>query len=113
MKLDLSLLLQSRHDCVDQPEMSKEQVRIMGACTIHYDLNFGLVLRLLAGKYTAEWRDVKAVIASVEPYVSESDRDHIACILTKDCPTKLVWGETAQNKETLFKCGHSQSIKAN
>ena len=47
------------------------------------------------------------MLAAVEPYVLKSDKDHIARILTKDCPTKLVWEETAENKEIFIKRGYS------
>ena len=85
----------------------------MAACAVRYVLDFGLVLRFLAGEYTAEWRDVEAVIVAVEPHISESDKDHIFQILTTGCPTKMVWEETAQNKETFIKRGNSPSAKAN
>ena len=49
----------------------------MAAYVVYYDLNFGLVLRFLAGEYTAEWRDVEAVIKAVKPHVSKSDKEHI------------------------------------
>ena len=38
VKLDFSLLLQPRLDYTDQPDISKEQVRLMGACAIHYKM---------------------------------------------------------------------------
>ena len=63
-------------------------------------------MRFLSGEYTAAWKDVKGVLAAVEPYVLKSDKDHIARILTKDCPTKLVWEETAENKEIFIKRGY-------
>ena len=85
----------------------------MAACAVHYDLDFGLVLRFLAGEYTAEWRDVEHVITAVEPYVSKSDKNHIFRILTTGCPTKMVWEETSQNKETFIKRENNQSVKAN
>ena len=85
----------------------------MAACAVHYDLDFGLVLRFLAGEYTAEWRGVEAVITAVEPHVSKSDKEHVFQILTNGCPTKLVWEETAQNKETFIKRGNNPSVKAN
>ena len=85
----------------------------MVTCIVHYGLDFRLVLQFLTEEYAAEWRDIEAVIAAVESHVSESDKDHIFWILTRGCPTKLVWEETAQNKQIFLKPGHSQSIKAN
>ena len=71
-----------------------------------------MVLRFLAGKYTAGWRDVDAIIKAVEPHISQGDREHILRILTNGCLAKLVWEETAQNKETFIKRGNNPSIKA-
>ena len=59
MNVDFSGLLEPRYDYADQPEIKKERVHLMAACAVHYDLDFGLVLRFLAGEYTAEWRDVE------------------------------------------------------
>ena len=84
----------------------------MVACAVYCDLGFGLVLRFLAGEYTVEWRDVNAIIQAVEPHVSKSDREHIFWILTDRCSAKLVWEETAQNKEIFIKCGNNLSINA-
>ena len=85
----------------------------MAACAVHYDLDFGLVLRYLAGEYTVEWRNAEQVIAAVEPHVSKSDKEHIFRILTTNYPTKMVWEETSQNKETFIKRGNNPSVKAN
>ena len=64
MKVDFSALLQPRYDYGDQQKTKKERVRLMAACAVHYDLDFGLVLRFLAGEYTAEWRDFEAVLGN-------------------------------------------------
>ena len=90
MNVDFSALLEPRYDYADQPEIKKERVRLMAACTVHYDLDFGLVLRFLAGEYTGEWRDVEAVITDVKPHIYGSNKKHIFQILTNGCPTKLV-----------------------
>ena len=50
-------LLNERLDYADQTEIKKDQVWLMAACAVYYDLDFGLVLRFLSGEYTAEWRD--------------------------------------------------------
>ena len=47
----------------------------MVACVMHYNLDFGLVMRYLDGEYTAKWRDVDAILAAIGPYVSEDDKE--------------------------------------
>ena len=84
----------------------------MTACVVHYDLDFGLVLRFLGGEYTADWRDVDGILEAIEPHVSTSDHDHIQRILTKGYPAKLVWEETGKNKETFVRRVNNQTIKA-
>ena len=44
MRVDFSALLQPRYDYADQPEIKKERVRLMKACAVYYDLDFGLML---------------------------------------------------------------------
>ena len=83
----------------------------MVACTVHYDLDFGLVMRF-GGEYTDEWRDVDAILTSIEPYVSEDDNEHIRRILMKRCLAKCVWEEPAKNKEKFICRGNNPSIKA-
>ena len=84
----------------------------MAACAVYYGLYFCLVLRFLPGEYTEDCRDVDAIMIAVESNVSPNDRDHIQRIITKGCPSNLVWEEPAQKKEIFTKRGNNPSIKA-
>ena len=111
--VDFSALLDERLDYADQTHIKKERVRLMAACAVYYDLDFGLVLRFLSGEYTAAWRDVDAIMAAINEHVSPDDKNHIWRILTRGCPANLVWEEEAKNKETFIRRGNNPTIKAN
>ncbi|KAL7523685.1 hypothetical protein ACHAXR_000287, partial [Thalassiosira sp. AJA248-18] len=113
MDVDFSALLDERLDYAEQTHIKKERVRLMAACAVHYDLDFGLVLRFVGGEYSAEWRDVPAILAAVDGHVSQEDKDDIERILTKGCPSKLNWEETAANKEIFVRRGNNSSIREN
>ena len=45
-------------------------VRLLTACAVYYNLDFGLVTHYLGGIYTAEWCDVNEIISTCKPIVS-------------------------------------------
>ena len=68
MNKDFSELFLPRLDYSDQQKISRQQTRLMDALAVHYDGNFGLVMRALDGEVTAEWRNVKQVLQACEPH---------------------------------------------
>ena len=62
-----------------------------------YDLDFGLFLRYLSGKYAGRWRDVNKIVRTVSPYVTESDARHIRRILETGCLFEFNWERTTEN----------------
>jgi len=86
-----------------QTSISKQRVHLLAACAVHYNLDFGLVVRFLSHEYMAKWRNVDAIIGHVRDLVSPSDLDHIERILTIGCPAAFNWEEPAVNKE-IFVC---------
>ena len=111
--IDFSALKDPDPNYATRKEISKNLVWLMAACAVRYDLDFGLVLRYLAGEYTAEWRNVDQILCDVSPYVSTTDRDHIKRILTTGCPFEFNWEQTNENKEIFIRRGNSPSIAAN
>jgi hypothetical protein len=63
------------------------RMRLLTACAVHYDLDFGLVNRYLGGKYTAEWSDVNEIISTCKPIVSPEVLSQMEHILTTGCPS--------------------------
>ena len=107
---DFSWLREPRLNYLDQEAIEKERVWVMTACAVHYDLDIGLVMRFLGGEYLADWRDVDAIIAKVQPYISKSDCDHIRHLLTEGAPAELVWDEASENKEAFIHRGNDATI---
>ncbi len=58
----------------------------MMACTVHYDLYFGLDWRYLTGKCSGKWHDMEEILNIITRYVSISNREHIKWIRTTGCP---------------------------
>ena len=113
LKINFSALRDPDPNYATRKEISKRLVWLMAACAVHYDLDFGLVLRYLAGEYTGEWRDVNQIVRNVSPYVSASDAEHIKRILSSGCPFEFNWEQTNENREVFLRRGNSPSIKAN
>ena len=88
-KIDFSPLRLPRFDYAGQKEINPEQVLMLEACSIHYNLDFGLVVRYLGGKYTAEHRDVEALKREVGPHVPPDNMAHMGRIFTQGCPHTL------------------------
>jgi len=92
--------------------MSKERVQLLVACAVRYDLDFGLVIRYLAGEYAANWRDKNLILAAVKDLVTNEDYNHIERILDFGCPANFNWEEPEENKAIFLRRGNHPSIKA-
>jgi hypothetical protein len=77
------------------------RVRLLTACAVHYDLDFGLVTCYLGGKYTAEWHDVKEILSLSEPFVTPEVLSQMERVLTTGCPLHFNWEEEAANKRAF------------
>ena len=80
-----------RYDYADQKEIDPHMVRLLAACAVHYNLDFGLVLRYISGEHLAKWRDADAIITAVQDLISDEDIDHTRRILDRGCPAKFNW----------------------
>ena len=52
MNVDFSELFLPRLDYSEQQEISRRRTRLMDALAVHYDGNFGLVMRALGDRHT-------------------------------------------------------------
>ena len=101
LKVDFTSLKTPVMDYASHTSIAPARVRMLTACAVHYDLDFGLVTRYLGGEYTAEWRDVNAIISTCEPFVTPKVLCQMERILTTGCPSYLNWEEDAANKRTF------------
>ena len=113
MDIDFSELREPRFDYAEQDEIQRSRVWQMNACAVHYNMDFGLVTRYLAGEYTAEWRDANEILSTLPEGVSEDDREHIRRIIERGCPAEFNWEEPADNKETFIRRGNNPTVRAN
>lgn len=96
-------LLRPRLTYATQEKIDKHRVRMLAACAVHYNLDFGLVTRFLGGEYTARWRDTEAILNLVRGLISDDDLGHMRRILTIGCPASFNWEESAINKEIFVR----------
>ena len=83
-------------DYASHTSIAPTRVRLLTACAVHYDLDFGLVTRYLSCEYTAEWRDVNEIISTCEPFVTPEVLGQMKRILTTGCPSYFNWEEDSQ-----------------
>ena len=57
--VDFSSLSEPRLDYASQKEISHSRVILLSACAVHFDLDFGLMVRFLGREYTSPQRDEK------------------------------------------------------
>ncbi len=109
-KMDFSSLTQPRLDYVSQMSISKHRIDLATAGMIHYSLHPGMLVRFMNGEYTGENRDVKKIMASITPYVSDDDARHAKRILTQGCPSMLVLEESNEMKNRIIEKGNQQTF---
>jgi hypothetical protein len=88
-------------DYASHTSIAPTRMRLLTACAVHYDLDFGLVTHYLGGEYTAEWRDVKEILSLSEPFVTPEVLSQMERILTTGCPSYFNWEEDAANKRAF------------
>ena len=62
MNVDFSSLRIPRYDYASQTEIDKRRVWLLAACAVHYNLDFGLVVRFLPEDVLARHRDKAAIL---------------------------------------------------
>ena len=88
-------------DYASHTSITPTRVRLLTACAVHYDLDFGLVTRYLGGEYTAEWYDVTKIISTCKPFVAPEVLGQMERILTTGCPSYFNWEKDATNKRAF------------
>ena len=87
LQVDFTSLRDPVLDYASHTSIAPTRVRLLTACAVHYDLDFGLVTHYLGGEYTAEWRDVNEIISTCKPIVSPEVLSQMERILTTGCPS--------------------------
>ena len=101
LQVDFTSLKDPVLDYASHTSIAPTHVRLLTACAVHYDLDFGLVTRYPGGEYTAEWRDVKKIISIFKPFVAPEVLGQMERILTTGCPSYFNWEEDATNKHAF------------
>ena len=101
LQVDFTSLKDPGPDYASHTLKAPIRVRLLTACAVHYDLDFGLVTHYLCSKYTAEWRDVNKIHSLSKPFVTPEELSQMERILTKGCPSYFNWKEDAANKRAF------------
>jgi hypothetical protein len=83
------------------------------AAMVHFGLNPGKFVRWMGGKYTGYHRDIQRTLATVCPYITAKDYNHIEQILLDGCPAELMFTEPLDNKLKMIRGGNSKSFNDN
>ena len=110
LQVDFASLRNPVLDYASHTSIASTRVRLLTACAVHYDLDFGLVTRYLGGKYTAEWCDVNEIISTCKPTVPPEVLGQMERILTTGCPSYFNWEEDAANKRAFVSCRNLPSV---
>lgn len=97
----------------DEVEIDQHRVDMAGAAMVYYNNDSGMVVRMINGEYRGTGRDVKAILAAVRPYVSDSDYEHIKRILTQGTPARVNTEEPAELKYQTIARGNQLSYRKN
>ncbi len=101
LQVDFTSLKDPVLDYASHTSIAPTRVRLLTACAVQYDLDFGLVTPYLSGKYTVEWRDVKEILSLSEPFVTPKVLSQMERILTTGYPLYFNWEEDTANKCTF------------
>ena len=110
LDLDFSSLRLPCLDYMEQDEISRSRVRLMGACAVRYAMNFAMVARYLGGEYTAAHRDVTKALDQLQGHIPHDDLLHIERILTRGCPNTLDYVETREMKMRMLRRGNQKTL---
>ena len=101
--VDFSSLTKSRLDYASQKEIAHSRVILLSACAVHFDLDFGLMVRFLRNEYTSPHRDEKKLEEDVSAHVSEADMKQMIRVLTSGCPHDLDYELPHEEKQKRIK----------
>ena len=97
MKVDFSSLRKPWYEYADQTaDIDRHRVWLLAACAVHYNLDFGLVMRYMPDKMLAKWWEKDRILAAARPVVSDEDFEHMNRILTCECPAEFNWKEPVE-----------------
>jgi hypothetical protein len=111
--LDWKPLLEPRLDYENQVAIDMNRVDMATSLALRSGLDPGRVVRTLGGEYTGAWRDVDAILHEIQSVVNLEDYQHVKRILTKGCPSKLMFDEPRENKLKMIKRGNQKTVLEN
>ena len=82
LMVDFTPLREPRYNYEQQERIDPHHVEMASAAMmVHFGLDPGKFVRWMGGEYTVYYRDVKATLLAVRPYITAEDYNHIERIL--------------------------------
>ena len=106
-------LLKPQFGYENQLAVDMNQVDMTTSLALRSGLDPGKLVRTLGSEHTGAWRNVDAIFHEIESVVNLEDYQHVKRILTKGCPSKLMFDEPRKNKLELTKRGNQKSVLDN
>jgi hypothetical protein len=93
LTVDFTPLREPWYNYEQQERINPHRVEMASAAMVHFGLDPGKFVQWMGGKYTGYYRDVKATLLAVRPYITADDYNHIERILLDGCPAELKFTE--------------------
>ena len=110
LDVDFSALTEPRLNYAAQTEIDMNRVEQLSAASVYYNLNFGLVARMLGVEVFGDHRNVEDICERARLVSSESDVEHIKRILSDGCPAEFDYEESVENKKIFLQRGNHPSV---
>ena len=111
--VDFSTLADYDENWEKQQAISTHKVMQFLSAALHYDLHIAFVIRYAGGNYTADYRDVPAILKFIEDKVPHELYCQVQRLFTTGAPTKLNAHSTAKNTNMYRHYGNHSSVNQN
>ena len=110
---DFLWLAKYNMDWAEQTSLSAHKAYAFLACLLHYDLSVANVIRFLGNNYTAAYRDIPAIVASLRTHgIAEALIADYARVMTVGCPNHFNANTSRANALLYWRKGNHPSIRA-
>ena len=106
MLLDWRPLLERQLKYENQVAIDTNRVDTATSFALRSGLDPGRVASILGTEYIGAWKDVDTILHEIESVFRLEDYQHVKIILTKGCPSKLMFDEPKENNLEMIKRGN-------
>jgi hypothetical protein len=113
LMVDFSLLCKHQYNYEQQEQIDLHHIKMASAAMVHFGLNPGKFIQWMGGEYIGYHSDIQRTLATVCPYITAEDYNHIKRILLDGCPAEFMFTEPLDNKLKMIRQGNLKSFNDN